>query len=65
MSESQNPDANSKSLGTFTGMVLVIDDEPILVDLTRKFLEMTGIQSIGFTAAEEAVEWVSAALCLR
>ncbi len=40
-----------------SGTVLVVDDEPILVDLTRRFLEIAGIASVGFTSPEEAVVW--------
>ena len=45
------------NLKTGTGMVLVVDDEPVLVDLTQKFLEISGFRSNGFTSGSEAVEW--------
>lgn len=37
--------------------VLVIDDEPFLVDLSVKFLERGGIASVGFTNGLKALEW--------
>jgi PAS domain S-box-containing protein len=48
---------NARALESSSGNILVIDDEPILVDLTRRFLEIAGISSVGFTSGEEAVRW--------
>jgi PAS domain S-box-containing protein len=39
------------------GHVLVIDDEPQLVDLARQFLYNVGVAVTGFSDANEAVEW--------
>jgi two-component system cell cycle sensor histidine kinase/response regulator CckA len=39
------------------GMVLVIDDEPALVELTSVFLRRAGLEVIGFTSPREAIEW--------
>lgn len=49
--------ARTRAPEASSGNILVIDDEPILVDLTRRFLEIAGISSVGFTSAEEAVRW--------
>ena len=37
--------------------ILVIDDEPVLVELMQRFLDMAGYPSRGFTSGEEAVRW--------
>ena len=42
---------------TPTGYILVIDDEPYLVDLALTFLKRNGMQGIGFTNPNEAVIW--------
>ena len=40
-----------------SGLVLVIDDEPYLVDLSLTFLKRNGLAGKGFTDPEEAIEW--------
>lgn len=37
--------------------VVVIDDEPFLVDLASKFLNLSGYKAVGFTEASDAVTW--------
>ena len=37
--------------------VLIIDDEPGLVDLLRRFLELENIPAIGFSRPLEALRW--------
>ena len=39
------------------GKVLVIDDEPTLVELTTVFLEKAGIEAVGFDSSTEAISW--------
>ncbi len=39
------------------GMVMIIDDEPVLVDLAKTFLSRSGVHSIGFSDPEEALAW--------
>ena len=46
-----------ESPNTCSGNILVIDDEPFLVDLAKKFLEMNGFIVNGFCNALEAVNW--------
>lgn len=45
------------SIELASGLVLVIDDESILVDLTKRFLELAGIATVGFTSGQEALSW--------
>lgn len=47
-----DPETNSPS-----GYILVIDDEPYLVDLALTFLKRNGMQGIGFTNPNEAILW--------
>ena len=37
--------------------VLVVDDEEMLVQLTQRFLEISGIESIGYSKPEDAISW--------
>ncbi len=45
--------------GSRSGTVMVIDDEPHLVDLAKTFLSQRGYKAKGFTSGKEAVEWYS------
>jgi CheY-like chemotaxis protein len=40
-----------------SGHVVVIDDEPVLVDLARQFLANAGVEVTGFTDPNEALRW--------
>jgi len=40
-----------------SGSILVIDDEPFLVELSKKFLDMAGFSTSAFTRADEALQW--------
>jgi len=43
--------------GSHDSLILVIDDEPFLVDLMLKFLENSGYQGKGFTNPVHGLEW--------
>ncbi|MBX7137191.1 MAG: PAS domain S-box protein [Oligoflexia bacterium] len=45
------------SISTGAGLVMVLDDEAPLVELTRIFLEKAGFQVQGFTSPFEALKW--------
>ncbi|MBX7136367.1 MAG: PAS domain S-box protein [Oligoflexia bacterium] len=47
----------NRKLGSGSGKILIVDDESALVDLTSLFLQRAGLESIGFTAAEQALKW--------
>ena len=41
------------------GSIMIIDDEPFLVELAKKFLELAGFRTYCFTRAQEALAWYS------
>ncbi|RMG44288.1 MAG: PAS domain S-box protein [Candidatus Dadabacteria bacterium] len=51
------PDKPAMNENRASGNVLVIDDEPFLVDLALKFLEKNGLNGKGFTSAADAINW--------
>ncbi|MCO6430377.1 MAG: response regulator, partial [Deltaproteobacteria bacterium] len=55
MEQSQQYQGESEK--AVNGCVLVIDDEPVLVDLMRTFLEKAGFSTNGFSSAAEALAW--------
>lgn len=46
-----------RTLQNCSGTVIIIDDEPVLVELGQEFLRRAGFETHGFSSAEEALEW--------
>lgn len=40
-----------------TGMILILEDEPVLADLATRFLERAGFSTKAFCAASEGLQW--------
>ncbi|NDC36651.1 MAG: PAS domain S-box protein, partial [Proteobacteria bacterium] len=40
-----------------SGTVVIIDDEPVLVELGQEFLKRAGFRTFGFTSSEEGLQW--------
>jgi len=39
------------------GKIMIVDDEPVLVDLAVRFMQKSGLAAEGFTAGEDAIAW--------
>ncbi len=48
---------STQTLQISPGVIMVVDDEPFLVELSRKFLELAGFKCFGFSDPREAVQW--------
>lgn len=59
VSEQLAPEESQKAAfnARCTGTIVVVDDEPYLVELGKTFLERSGFNSVGFTRAKDFIAW--------
>jgi|GEM_PF-2149902 len=55
--QSRDSQSSEEKHASSENIIMVVDDEPFLVDLMLKFLENSGHKSKGFTNPTEALEW--------